>query len=116
MGRFFILTLSLISAAASASEAGFPTISYKGGVLMATPAPDHKANRPSLEILETEECSASTASKTSLRVTGKCEFLRAKFSYDHEEAGKPLHTLVGFTFSSQGAGHSLMVSGPFETN
>ncbi len=117
MTRFLLLVLGLFSAAAPAAEAGFPTISYRGGVLMATPAPDHKADRPSLEILETDECSAAAASKTSLRVNGKCEFLRAKFSYDHQEpkSGKALRTLVGFTFSSLGSGHTLMVSGPFET-
>lgn len=100
---------------ASAAEAGFPTVTWKGGLLVARPAPDHRAESPSLEILESEECSAQTASQTSLRVAGKCEFLKAIFSYGHREpkSGREMKTHVGFTFSSQGAGHVLMVSGPF---
>jgi hypothetical protein len=118
MARFFTLALALFSGWAAAAEAGFPTVSYKSGVLVAAAAPDHKAQNPSVEVLETEECSASTASRTSLRVSGRCAFLKAMFSYQHQEpkTGRQLKTLVGFTFSSQGTGHSLMVSGPFVTS
>lgn len=115
MTRNFLLALAMSAGVASAAESGYPTVRYKGGILVASPAPYYKAAQPSVEILETEECSASAASKTTVRVSGKCEFLRAMFSYHHQEpkSGKDLRTLVGFTFSSQGSGHSLMVSGPF---
>ncbi len=115
MTRFYIFTLMLSAAGAFASNETPPSISYKGGVLVATPASDEKADGPSVDIIETEECSASPVSHSSVKINGKCEFLKAVYSYQHREptSGRTLRTYVGFTFSGHGAGHSLMVSGPF---
>jgi hypothetical protein len=118
MKRFLAVMSVALMPLAHAAEAGFPTVTYKAGLLTARPAPDHAAQDARVEILESEECSASTASRESVRVAGRCEFLKAMYSYRFKEAksGKDLRTLVGFTFSSQGPGHTLMVSGPFTTS
>ncbi len=115
--RHTLVVVFLISLPALGTvENGFPSVAYRGGVLVASPAPDHKAENPSVEILESEECQAASASRNSLRVSGRCEFLRAMYSYYHQEpkTGQKLRTLIGFTFSSAGAGHSLIVSGPVQ--
>lgn len=110
-----ILVFAFLTASVWAAENGFPTVRYKGGLLLATPAPDHRAESPEVQILESEECNASAASRTSIRVAGKCEFLKALFTYRHTDPSdkKAKRMFVGFTFSSPGAGHTLMVSGPF---